>query len=280
MMFMSLCNELTVCLYHPLLLGSEQSNLHGKRHKSMKDLKHEMAPPFRVLLFAPHNKKTKMCLNWSPWQEFETLPCLLLVDVVVLMSSSVETRPLIPCHPLSPPFFTASTADCIRHPRLTLLWQKYVTCYQGSAVIPEGTRQTVKQTAVLLSRRCFSPLQIALGILPLSLSLSLSTCSSTFFRKIKKKGWRRVRAAVVQAKSLLQEAKHLWWDGSSAVFKDDTGDVSWTWKKGFLRIKSIWKKKPCGLNHCSVSVLFQFFFVHMRNKFFYMSAGESLFPHY
>lgn len=113
MMFMSLCNELTVCLYHPLLLGSEQSNLHGERHKSMKDIKHEMAPPFRVLLFAPHKKKkkTKMCSNWSPWQEFETLPCLLLVDIVVLMSSSVETRPLIPCHPLSPPFFTASTAD-------------------------------------------------------------------------------------------------------------------------------------------------------------------------
>lgn len=56
MMFMSLCNELTVCLYHPLLLGSEQSNLHGERHKSMKDLKHEMAPPFRVLLFCAAQK--------------------------------------------------------------------------------------------------------------------------------------------------------------------------------------------------------------------------------
>lgn len=114
-----------------------------------------------------------MCSNWSPWQEFETLPCLLLVDVVVLMSSSVETRPLIPCHP--PPLASLlHCLDCwllsIRHPRLTLLWQKYVTCYQGSAVVPEGTRQTVKQTAVLRSRRCFSPLQIALGIFCLSLS--------------------------------------------------------------------------------------------------------------
>lgn len=141
----------------------------------------------------------------------------------VILCRNTPTYSMSPPRPLtSPPLLHC--LDCwllsIRHPRLTLLWQKYVTCYQGSAVIPEGTRQTVKQTAVLLSTRCFSPLQIALGILPLSLSLSLSTCSSTFFRKIKKKkGWRRVRAAVVQAKSLLQEAKHLWWDGSSAVFK-------------------------------------------------------------
>lgn len=36
--------------------------------------------------------------------------------------------------------------------------------------------------------------------------------------------------------------------------------------------------KPCGLNHCSVSVLFQFLFVHMKNKFFYMSVVDVKCP--
>lgn len=51
-------------------------------------------------------------------------------------------------------------------------------------------------------------------------------------------------------------------------------------KKGFLRIKIHTEKKaswPQSL-FCFSSV--PILFVHMRNKFFYMSAGESLFPPY
>lgn len=36
--------------------------------------------------------------------------------------------------------------------------------------------------------------------------------------------------------------------------------------------------KPCGLNHCFSSV--PILFVHMRNKFFYMSVVDSVSPHY
>lgn len=268
--FMSLCNELNGFLYHLLLLGSEQVI---PMESSMKVKTSSVKWFLSSFTFAPQMKTRS---NWSPWQQSKIVSCLLFVDVVIIMliqitvicASMYRHIHTYSQSPISPPS-TLSTANT-----LGLRDEVYFNSTQANT--SSGTRVnchcwghqiTEKETAVLLSRRSY-PLQIALGI-----CLFLSTCSSTY---LKMKHWRRVRATVFQATSLLSEAGHLWRNGSSAVVKM-IQEMCHGHKKDFwwksIR-KALWPQSLFCFS--SVPILF----VHMRNKFFYMSVVDLVSPHY
>lgn len=261
---MSLCNELTVCLSVSSFpcRGSEQviSTENVAKARNTSSMKRFLLSfTFFIYFLLRKQRRTQ---NWSPWQELETSPRLPSVDVTILKSSLVETRPLIPRRAsLFPPSLSPSAAD-------SLASQIELASTETCHLLPGGV---CSHTLEGQTTNCSPALP---QMLSSSNKLHLGFCLFRGIIKINKKKIQKIKnrvggggggAAEGKRKSLLQRKQST--SGGIVVlrcFKDDTGDVSRTWK-GFLGIKKkIYttkkKKQPCGLNHCSVSVLFQFFF--------------------